>query len=384
LIAHSTPRLSEEDVTVEFTKVVPMPHRERDPALAAGPAWLKREVVLALAAGCAVLAVGLIVLAINIMGLKKQIAQARQAAAKAPRGAAGRIGAALTDLLKPGLPAAKAKLGPRVDDLRRLGAGAALGAIHPSWLAEALSDAPDETLAAVLNALPERLAGQVRSGLARLSRPLPSALRPTQLRSDLGRIAAERWVARAFPHAGKGRDAGAQASREAAWLARAGADEIELVAREIGIRAVARAFSGISREDLLKLCHGLPANDSVRLVSAVVELRDQTKPEDLRVLQRQHLKLLKAGGVSPELFADTGLAMLAEAIMARLGERARAAIAWRLPEPLGRRLFELSAPGAVLDEATRAAFAAELPGWMAELAKKGAAERYGGAGGPES
>jgi hypothetical protein len=317
-----------------------------------------------------------------IAALAVEGAAAPAIAASAPRGAGKRLGSALVELLKLGSPeAAKAKLGPSVDELRRIGGGAALAGVHPSWLAEALADEPDGVAEAVVRVLPERVANAVRTGLAKLGRTVRAGARPSGLRGEIEALEVERYARRVFPHAGpasgeplpKGMDAAAHA-----WLLRAPPEEIEVVAREVGIRAVARAFCGISKEDLAKLCHGLPPGDSVRLVSAVVELRDAQKPEDLRNLQRSHLKLLKAGGVSPQLFADAGLGMVAETLIARLADRPRHQLAQRLPEPLGRRLLDLSAPGAPhVDDATRDEFAREVPAWLKELAEKGIAATFG-------
>ena len=82
LVSRATPRLSEDDITVEFTKVQPKVKTGKSDMLS-GPRWLTQEVVLGLAAACAVLACILIGLAIVMQGLKKQLAQARTAAAKA-------------------------------------------------------------------------------------------------------------------------------------------------------------------------------------------------------------------------------------------------------------------------------------------------------------
>ncbi len=298
--------------------------------------------------------------------------------ARAPRGAGPRIEAALKALLSGGgVAPAKQKLGPQVDDLRRTGPGAALAMVHASWIADALADEPDDVIEAVLHVLPDGASAQVRAGLGRLSRAVKAGPKTTGLKAELEPLVAEKWRARAFKGAGRGAaDDALKASKELRWLFTAPKEEIELCGREIGIRAVSRAFSGISKEDLSKLCQGLPPSDSVRLVSAVVELREAMKPEELRPLQRVHLKLLKSGGVSPELFADAGLAMLAEALLSKLNDRGRHAIAWRLPEPLGRRLLDLSAPGAAQDEASRQKYLEELPVWMGELEKKGMAVSY--------
>ena len=60
-------------------------------------------------------------------------------AARAPRGAGPRIEAALKEALSGGASAAKAKLAPIVERVRRSGAAARLGRIHWTWLAEALA-----------------------------------------------------------------------------------------------------------------------------------------------------------------------------------------------------------------------------------------------------
>jgi len=299
-----------------------------------------------------------------------------ETAARAPRGTGPKIAEALTELLSEGADAAKAKLGAHVDDLRRSGPGAVLATVHPTWLADALVDEPDETISAVLFCLPEAVGQTVRAGLSRLGRHPAGAARPTGVRVELTLVEAERFRKRVFPHAGGGRDPALDETAELRWLAGAAPEEIESAAREIGLRAVARAFCGISKEDLAKLCHGLPPADSVRLVSAVVELRDRLTPDDLRAEQKLHLKLLRAGGVSPALFADAGLSLLIGATVAGLPERARWGLALRLPDTLGRRVIDLSAPGALLDEAARAGHAKELPGWLSELQAKGVAPTY--------
>jgi len=164
-----------------------------------------------------------------------------------------------------------------------------------------------------------------------------------------------------------------------AWLARAGADEIVAVARELGLKVVVRAFSRISREDLAKLCHGLAPTDSVRLVSGVVELNESLKEPDLRETQRLHLTLLRAAGISKELFRDAGFAFIGAALLAQLEEAARKLLALRLPEPLGRRLLDLSTGAALPPEEARSKFAAELPVWLGELAARGIAPSFGAA-----
>jgi flagellar biosynthesis/type III secretory pathway M-ring protein FliF/YscJ len=82
LIAHSTPRLSEDDVDVEFSRVLPKTVPVKSDAVMRA-SWDKPEVIMGLAALAAVLACLLIGLAIAWSGLKKQLAQARAAAAKA-------------------------------------------------------------------------------------------------------------------------------------------------------------------------------------------------------------------------------------------------------------------------------------------------------------
>lgn len=297
-------------------------------------------------------------------------------AARAPRGAGERIEAAVKELIGAGLEEAKAKLGAHVDQLRRSGPGAALATVHPSWLSDALADEPDETIHAVLYCLPEPVASAVRTGLSRLSRAVGGGVRPSGLKVDLVLIEADRFKRRRFPHAGAGTDPSLASTAELRWLSHAPPEEIEAAAREVGLRAVARAFCGISKEDLAKLCHGLPPADSVRLVSAVVELRDKLTGEQLRAEQKLHLKLLRAGGVSPALFADAGLSLLIGATMSGLSERARWGVALRLPDALGRRVIDLSAPGALLDDETRAGHAKELPGWLEELRGKNVAPGY--------
>jgi hypothetical protein len=303
-------------------------------------------------------------------------------ASRAPRGAGPRLEATLRELLSDGAEKARGKLGPVVDAMRRSGPGTMLASVHPSWLADSLADEPDEVIEAVVHGLPEKIEAEVRSALVRLSRPAPSGPRATGLKAELEPLIAEKYRRRAFPNAGRAGLDGVPLTTELSWLVAAPASEIEIVAREVGIRAVARAFSGISREDLGKLCQGLPPNDSVRVVSAVVELRDAyaQKTEELRKLQKLHLKLIRAGGISPELFSDSGLAFIAQALLVKLPERARYALAYRFPELLGRRLLDLSAPGASLDDATREAFAAELPAWLGELKTKGVAAHYKGGG----
>jgi type III secretion system YscJ/HrcJ family lipoprotein len=91
LIARATPRLSEDDVSVEFTKVQPKPLKDAT-QVKAGPSWVSEKVVLALAGITAGLAAGLIALGLYIRSLMGQLAQARAAASKA----AASLGASLT------------------------------------------------------------------------------------------------------------------------------------------------------------------------------------------------------------------------------------------------------------------------------------------------
>lgn len=82
LVAHSVPRLSEDDVCVEFTKVQPKTIGTKYEA-PSGPKWLRKEVVLGLAATLVVVTGGAIIFLVLMQGLKKQLQQARAAAAKA-------------------------------------------------------------------------------------------------------------------------------------------------------------------------------------------------------------------------------------------------------------------------------------------------------------
>jgi len=96
MVAKATPRLSEDDVGVEFVKVQPKPLRDAT-QVKAGPSWANEKVVLALAGVTAALATGLIALGLYISSMKKQLEQARKAAAKA----AASLGASLTGSAAP-------------------------------------------------------------------------------------------------------------------------------------------------------------------------------------------------------------------------------------------------------------------------------------------
>jgi len=88
IVARAVPRLSEDDVTVEYTKIPPKPPRAPT-KLRDDPWWMRPMFVLALAGVTAAMAVGLILLAVLMMSQKKQLLEARQAAAKAATASLG-------------------------------------------------------------------------------------------------------------------------------------------------------------------------------------------------------------------------------------------------------------------------------------------------------
>lgn len=271
----------------------------------------------------------------------------------------------------------KAALAAEVVKRRRGGGG--FGGVHSTWLAEALLEEPVEVAEAVASALPDRAGRELVESLEAFGRKIQR--RPGAsggMLADLEPVLIERFKARAFPDL-----AAADSSEKPAvkWLLAAasqpaGPDEIEAVAKELGLKVVVRAFSRIGREDLAKLCAGLASNDSVRLVSGVVELNKSLDAEALRDTQRVHLKILKAAGISRELFFDAGLAFLGAGLLSREGEPTRLGLAYRLPEPLGRRLLELSAPGAIPEQETCEKYAEELPAWLQEIAATGVAKSF--------
>lgn len=299
-------------------------------------------------------------------------------AERAPRGAGDVIRAAIDAASS---DEGRAALTAEVE--RRRTSGGTFAGIDESWLAEALLDESTETAEAVAASLPEKSCRALVQALEKSGRRIqprrgaPGAGRG--LRGEIEPLLVERFKARAFPDISGGLGSDDPAAR---WLFKASGEEIVAVARELGLRVVVRAFSRIGRDDLAKLCQGLPAGDSVRLVSGVVEANETLKPEELREAQRVYLKILKAAGISRELFNDAGLAFLGAGLLAREGERTRAAIAVRLPAALGRRLLDLSAPGAVPEKETCDRYAQDLPKWLAELKAKDIAKSY--EGGPSS
>jgi hypothetical protein len=307
------------------------------------------------------------------------VLDAAELADRAPRGAGPRIREAVGRAAD---EEGRAALAAEVERRRR-GSGAFEG-IDASWLAESLIEEPPEVAAAVLHCLGERQARELTAALERFGRRLERRPGPpVGLLAELEPVLVERFRARVFPDLPGGIESDRPAAR---WLFAAacsgtGAEEIEAVAREVGLKVVVRAFSRISREDLAKLCAGLASNDSVRLVSGVVELNRTLDPDALRETQRVHLKILKAAGISREMFHDAGLAFLGAGLLAQESERTRLAVAYRLPEPLGRRLLDLSAPGAVPDAETCAKYAEELPGWLGEIAASGVARSWAAATG---
>jgi hypothetical protein len=294
--------------------------------------------------------------------LKLAPSAAAALAERAPREAAARIKA----VLEAGGDALAAEVA------RRRRSGGLFDGIHESWLALALLEETDDVVRAVAGTLAEPQAAALLRALEMAGRPIERRGRRGGLAAELEPLLCEKFKAHAFPEA---RGPLAPERPVGRWLAAATADEIAAVARELGLKVVARAFSRISRDDLAKLCHGISAGDSVRLVSAVVELNEQMKPEDLRAAQGSYLKIMKGAGITKELFGDAGLGLIG-ALFGDEDDRARTAIAYRLPEPLGRRILELSARGAIPDENTRKKYGEDFPGWMDELSAKSIAKSW--------
>jgi hypothetical protein len=290
-------------------------------------------------------------------------------AEKAPRNAA----AAIKGLLQQDQSALAQKVLRLRDDPSTL-----LEGIAASWIASKLMEEPQEVVDAVCRNLSPEALPVVIPELKRYGR---HGARPGSRRGVLKAFDAdlvERFCIHAFADILQASAASAPGTPEQKWVCKAEAGEIELVARECGLRSVARAFCRISRDDLAKLCHGLRTKDSVRLVGAVVELNEKLDAEKLTKLQATHLRLLRAAGVSPSLFEDTGLAFLGAAAVSRLDETTRSTLCYRLPEELGRRLLEVSAPGALPEESAIGAFQGELREWLTELAQKGIARSFEG------
>lgn len=288
--------------------------------------------------------------------------QAASVAEYAPRGSG-----AITALLERVSPDALAGM---VCALRN-DAGAVLDGIHASWLASALLEERKRTVHAVVRSLPEGMRAEVVKQLAGFG----YALDNEQLTSAGGALAL--LDADAVLHfrerhfADLSADTGPPASPVLEWLIGAGARELRGVARELGLRSVARAFCMIGRNDLAKLCHGVPAQDSVRLVASVVELNDELSAEELEQLQRRHLGVINMIKLSPEVFADVGLACIALAWVRLLPPGGCAALCCGLPEPMGRRLRQLQASNPFDEERYLLAFREEVMGWYADLVRQG-------------
>ncbi len=253
--------------------------------------------------------------------------------------------------------------------------GAVLDPIHPSWIAARLLECDEPTQRAVIESLPPERREAVVAVLREhgVEPPAPAAAR-TEIARALDADRLERFRQRFFPELGQP----VEPPRDPAltWLLAAPACAIMAAARELGLRVVARAFCRIGRAELAKLCHGLPAQDSVRLVGAVVELTERCDVEERKQLQYTHLKLLRAAGVSRRLFEDTGIAFIAAALVTQLEPVARRLLLYRLPEHLGRRLGELASED-MLPKATFVDVYREEAGpWLAELAQKGVIEGY--------
>jgi type III secretion system YscJ/HrcJ family lipoprotein len=88
LVARATPRLSEDDVAVEFTKVVAKPQPGKVNTISLG---VRRDYFLAAAGAAGALALGLVGMALWVMSLKKAVAKAEARARAAAAG--GSMGA---------------------------------------------------------------------------------------------------------------------------------------------------------------------------------------------------------------------------------------------------------------------------------------------------
>ncbi|RME73153.1 MAG: hypothetical protein D6776_07545, partial [Planctomycetota bacterium] len=248
--------------------------------------------------------------------------------------------------------------------------GGSLDGVHPSWIAARLLECDEPTIEAVVRALPESRREAVLEHLRRFGAEPPVRSGPkASLLATLDADRVERFRARFFPEIGQPVETPDDPA--ARWLLGAEPDAIMVAAHELGLRVVARAFCRIAREELAKLCHGLPPRDSVRLVAAVVELNERCDVDERRQLQYTHLKLMRRAGVSQRLFEDTGLAFLAVAVLAQLEPVTAARFVYRLPEQLGRRLRALASPELMPDPPFVAVYREELRPWLAELAQRG-------------
>ncbi|MFC1705328.1 hypothetical protein ACFL59_00720 [Planctomycetota bacterium] len=261
------------------------------------------------------------------------------------------------------------QLSARVDRMQESG-GASLEGIHPTWLLSRLLEERQEVVEAVCRNLDDRTLAAILPELERFGRGKPAGGEgKTAFRKAFDGELIEQFRSRAFPDLGCPAEPPSQP--ELSWIMTASPREVVHVGRECGLRAVARAFARIAREDLAKLCHGLAAHDSVRLVGQVVELNEELNAEQLRATQATHLRLLKSAGISPELFEDTGLAFLGAAAVSRLPEGTRVELCYKLPEHIGTRLLELSAQGALPEESAIEVYQKELREWLAEWKEKG-------------
>jgi hypothetical protein len=296
-------------------------------------------------------------------------ARAVKLAGRAPRGA----GPAIQAILERTPPDQLRSLALELRDAP----GATLDAVHPSWVAARLLECDDDTQRAVLESFAPGRRADVACELERYGMEAPGG---GAQRSPLARLLdgdlVEQFRARYFPELG--RPTGAPTDKELRWLLAAGADAIIRAARELGLRVVARGFCRIAREELAKLCHGLPPQDSVRLVGAVVELNETCDEKERKQLQYTHLKLMRKAGVSPQLFEDTGIAFLAAALVSRLDDVQLGELCYRLPEQLGRRLRDLAAADVLPDERFMEVYREEVGPWLAALAEKGIVTGYPG------
>jgi len=261
------------------------------------------------------------------------------------------------------------QLAKYVADLEK-DAAAGLAGIHPTWISARLLEAPQGVIDAVVRALEPAVYADVSTELRRFGRsvPPPGEPRPAFLQQrDAERI--DQFRRASFPELLE--PVSAPNDPITRWLQAVGQAELCAVAREIGLRVVSRAFCRIGREDLARLCQGLPPQDSVRLVSSILELNESLQPTELAETQATHLRLLRASGISQALFDDIGLAFLAAGGVSQLPTGARYALAYRFPDELGRRFLDLSAEGALPEATAVETYRKELGTWLEELREKG-------------
>jgi len=279
----------------------------------------------------------------------------------------------------------------RVQTLRRPEARLDLGSVHESWVREALASQPAEVAGAVLRALPEETGRRIEaasstagaaSPAAQAASPGASAIvdtlsrrrgGPSRHRQGLDHVILRRFKARALEGVGAP-PPDEDAAREHAFVFGLSGAQLIVLAKELGLRVVALALSAISREELAKLCHGLPPNDSVRLVAAIVELQGggEVGTEEMRAAQKRYLKLLRASGITRELFLDAGLSYMAIVLAGSLGAEGCRSLAYRFPEAIGRKLLGAAESLATtFDEEAVEDAKERLLGWRDEIIRKG-------------